>query len=322
MQKIILSLFTVIITLLLSSCGNDDWKIAGKTYAFKNIAKNVFVIEGPRDEPSVENQGFMNNPSLIVGVDGLILIDAGGTYQTGKKVLKEVEKISKLPIKAVITTHIHGDHWLANQAIIEKYPNAKIYSSKKMQERVKNGDGDIWLVIMESSTKGGSKGTKITYPTNTLKHLDNITIAGEEFIIHAPFAKNHSNTDLMIAHPKSGVVFLSDNGMNKRLGQFDETSDIHNNIKSLKYIKDFGKIFVPGHGKVGNYQQSVMPYIGYLETIKNEGLKAYEEDLQAFEIKDKVVKKLRKKYGDWSRFEEVVGPHLIKVMREIEERDF
>jgi glyoxylase-like metal-dependent hydrolase (beta-lactamase superfamily II) len=322
MQKIITSALSIVTLFILTSCSNDEWKIVGKVYEFKNIAKNVYVIEGPLEGPNTDNEGFINNPGLIVGKDGLILIDVGGTYQTGKKVLKEVEKISKLPIKAIISTHIHGDHWLANQAILEKYPDVKIYASQTMISRMQEGDGDIWIVIMESATHGASQGTKVTHPTHVIKHKDKITIAGETFIVHAPFDKTHSNTDLMIQHPSSGVMFLSDNGFANRLGQFDNTSDMHNNIEALKYVKDLGEIFVPGHGSVGNYSQSVVPFLNYLQHIKKAGLDAYENDLQAFEIKDKVMQELHQQYGNWSRFEEVIGPHLIKMIAEIEERDF
>jgi glyoxylase-like metal-dependent hydrolase (beta-lactamase superfamily II) len=318
-MKIIIA---TILTLTLFSCGNDDWKIGDKTYKFEKITGNVFVIHGPLDAPNKVNLGFMNNPALIVGKDGLIVVDAGGTYQSGKKVLKEIAKISTLPVKAIISTHIHGDHWLANQAFIEKYPNIEIYASEKMHTRIKHGDGEPWIVLMESSTGGASKGTKVTKPTKALKHLDKITIAGEEFVVYAPLEKNHSDTDIMIAHPKTGVVFLSDNGFNKRLGQFDESSDMHNNIETLKYAKKLGAIFVPGHGKTGNYENAVAPYINYLEVMKTVGLKAYDDGLQAYEVKDELVKKLQKDYGDWARFDDVVGPHLIKMMSEIEERDF
>jgi glyoxylase-like metal-dependent hydrolase (beta-lactamase superfamily II) len=36
------------------------------------------------------------------------------------------EKITNKPIVAVFNTHVHGDHWLGNQAIVERYPAVKI----------------------------------------------------------------------------------------------------------------------------------------------------------------------------------------------------
>ncbi len=77
-------------------------------------------MPGPPMEPNEENEGFMNNPAVIESEHGLIMIDPGGNYNVGKKILAEVEKVSKKPIIAIIDTHKHGDHWFANKTIAEK----------------------------------------------------------------------------------------------------------------------------------------------------------------------------------------------------------
>jgi ribonuclease BN (tRNA processing enzyme) len=45
------------------------------------------------------------------------------------------EKITNKPIVAVFNTHVHGDHWLGNQAIVERYPAVKIYAHPNMIEQ-------------------------------------------------------------------------------------------------------------------------------------------------------------------------------------------
>jgi glyoxylase-like metal-dependent hydrolase (beta-lactamase superfamily II) len=34
----------------------------------------------------------------------------------------------------IFNTHVHGDHWLGNQAIVERYPAVKIYAHPNMIE--------------------------------------------------------------------------------------------------------------------------------------------------------------------------------------------
>ena len=101
-------------------------------FHFAKLNDQVYVMHGPLEEPSKANQGFMNNPGIIVGKNGIIVIDPGSTYSVGKNVLQEIKKISSLPVVAVFNTHIHGDHWLANQAIKEAYPEAEIYAHPQM----------------------------------------------------------------------------------------------------------------------------------------------------------------------------------------------
>ena len=50
------------------------------------------------------------NISMIVGSDGLVVVDTGMFPGDAKNVLEEFRKITDLPIKGIILTHGHGDH--------------------------------------------------------------------------------------------------------------------------------------------------------------------------------------------------------------------
>ena len=279
-------------------------------------------MHGPTEEPNVENQGFMNNPALIVAKKSLIIVDPGGTHQTGKMVIREARKISKKKIVAVFNTHVHGDHWLGNQAIKEAFPKVQIYAHKKMIEEAKAGEGEAWLKIMNTSTKGISKDTKVVLPNKMLKLLDVIMAGNDKLIIHTPFKNAHTNTDIIIEHKKSKTIFMGDNAFFNRLGRFDGTSSMINNIKLIQYVQKLNKkYFVPGHGKSGSFKNSILPFFTYLNIIHDEAKKAYDDDIEAFEIKDKVSKKLHK-YHAWGGFEEKIGKDLSKMKAEIEALDF
>ncbi|WP_102050913.1 alkyl sulfatase dimerization domain-containing protein [Pygmaiobacter massiliensis] len=53
----------------------------------------------------------LNYPTMIVGDDGIILVDASETIGSMEEIMKEFRKITDLPVKAFILTHNHGDHW-------------------------------------------------------------------------------------------------------------------------------------------------------------------------------------------------------------------
>jgi len=48
--------------------------------------------------------------SMIIGDDGVIIVDPGQAPPFAQKVRAEFEKITKKPVKAIIYTHGHGDH--------------------------------------------------------------------------------------------------------------------------------------------------------------------------------------------------------------------
>jgi len=292
------------------------------TFSFKKMNDNVYVMHGPVVAPDKENRGFMNNPAIIEGKNGLIIVDPGGSYNVGKHVLAEIEKVSKKPILAVFNTHKHGDHWFANKAIVEKYPDVVIYAHEQMIKEVKNGEAEKWYEILDRLTGGNLKGTKeFAYPTKALHGGEKITVDGEVFIVRHPKAA-HTDTDLLIEHVNSKTLFLGDNVMKGRFGAFDASSSILGNIALLEELKKEKALtlYVPGHGLSGKKDETLDPYLHYLKVINEEVKKAYDEDKEAFEVKNAVIEKL-KGYEKWDGFSYTLGRHMGKLYQEIELQD-
>lgn len=290
-------------------------------FEFKKDHENVFVMHGPVMDPNVENEGFMNNPTIIEGENGLIIVDPGGNYNVGKKILVEIEKVSKKPILATINTHKHGDHWFANKALLEKYPDLKIYAHPNMIKVVKDGGAQVWYDILERLSKN-LKGTK-PFPFPNLEVIDGqtITVDGQSFKIHHP-ERAHTDTDIVIVHTNSETMFMGDNVMKGRLGGFDASSDIQGNIKLLEEIEKEKelKLYIPGHGPSGKMHETLDPFINYMKVIVEEAKRAYDNDLEAYEVKKAASDRL-KDYHEWDDFEGKMGKHIMKAYEEWETAD-
>ncbi len=300
----------------------NAWTLpGGGDYAFEAMSKNVYVMHGPKGEPSPENMGFMNNPGFIESANGVIVVDPGSTKQVGEQVLAEIQKITKKPVLAVFNTHIHGDHWLGNQAFKDVFPNVKIYGHPKMIEKANGDEGLSWIDIMSNLTKGLSKGTKVVAPDQAIKGGAEIKIDGQTFRAHH-LSSAHTDTDIMVEHVESKTVFLGDNGFNKRMGRFEESGDMHGNIKALKYVRDLKMTtYVPGHGKSGSADQAVTPFLTYLEKVRDGVTKGYRAEKEGHEIK----KDIEAQFGDfknWSGFDSNFGKHVNKMYLEVEALEF
>ncbi len=291
-------------------------------FAFRQMgSSNVWIMHGPAMEPNRQNKGFMNNPAFIEGKRGLIVIDPGGNAFVGAKVLEEIEKVSKKPIAAILNTHKHGDHWFANIALAQKYPNAPIYAHPNMIREVKAGEAEKWYGILERLT-GNLQGTRpFRYPAHELRDGQVLEIDGERFRIFHP-KRAHTDTDLLILHENSDTLFLGDNVMKNRLGGFDASSSILGNIELLEGIMK-GKehrLYVPGHGPSGAREETVGPFLRYLKLLADEAKKAYEADEEYYSVKKEAIAKM-KEFQNWDAFDHQMGKHLGKVYQEIEERD-
>ncbi len=304
-----------------NNSANSAWVLNGEEYKFENTTGDVFVMHGPKEDPNKANEGFMNNPAFVIANNGLIVIDPGSSYLVGKKIIKQIEKISTKPILAVFNTHIHGDHWLGNQAIVEKYPDVKIYAHAKMIADAKNGDGDMWVELMATLTEGLSTGTIATYPTDKTENQQIITIDNKQFKVHNPYKKSHTDTDIMIESIDDKVLFLGDNSLNNRMGRFSEISSMLDNIKTLEYAINLNLVsYTPGHGLSGDANTAVKQFLDYLIILKNNIKKGYDDDLADFEIKPLLLAKV-KKYQNWSGFNEQFGRNINIMYLEIEALD-
>ena len=106
------------------------------------VREGVYVLHGLHAMPDHSNSGLISNAGVILTNQGVVIVDSGGSYEIGKLLLREIEKISDLPVVAVLNSHVHGDHWLGNLAIREEFPAAKFYAHKKAIDRLHNGDAE------------------------------------------------------------------------------------------------------------------------------------------------------------------------------------
>jgi glyoxylase-like metal-dependent hydrolase (beta-lactamase superfamily II) len=311
-------IITAITTGMALSFSTSAWNLPVGEFKFEAVADHVYVMHGPLAQPNPDNHGFMNNPAVIEGETGLILIDPGSSLQTGNRILDEVALVSKKPVLAVFNSHIHGDHWLGNQAVRQAYPESDIYAHTNTIAQSQSSEGATWLALMLRLTDGLSKGTEIVPANIAVNHDDRILIDGEEFRIHA-LIPSHTDTDIMIEHVGSKTIFMGDNCVNQRLGRFDGSSSIIGTIKALEYVAegDFDHV-VPGHGPTGDIETTVMPYLNYLKALEVVVAEGLEAELEDYEIKAKVLPQFEY-ISHWSEFDSQFGLNLNKMYLELED---
>ena len=286
-----------------------------RDYPVDKIAPHTYVIHGPLGIFSVANQGFMNNPGFVITAEGVVVIDPGSSVQVGRMVMKQIRKVTDKPVTHVLSTHIHGDHWLGNHAVREVYPNAVLMAHPETVKRAP-GVSEHWVDLVRSLTVGFSAGTRAEVPTVPIGDGAELKTGGMTFRIHAP--KNaHSHTDIMIQVVEDSVVFGGDNLLFKRLGRLDEAT-FKGSIEACRVAASLNaRHYVPGHGPTGDVK-IVKAYETYLTTLYAEVKKHYDAGKSDFEMKDAVVAKL-KPYADWANFNDVIGKHISLAILEIEQ---
>ena len=288
-------------------------------YQAEQLTDHVWVIHGPTEFPNPQNRGFMNNPAFVITSGGVVVIDPGSTLETGRMVLRQIGKVTDKPVTHVFASHIHGDHWLGNHAIQEKYPEARFYAHPQMIAQAHAGQAETWVDMLEQLTGGASKGTVAVIPDQALEDGQEIRVGNLTFRVYlSDWA--HTKTDAMIEVVEDSLLATGDNVLYKRIARMDDAS-FRGNIAACQQALEMNrKHYIVGHGPSGG-PEVVKPFCTYLSTLYENVSRLYEKGLSDFEMKDSVADSLSA-YSDWPGFDGQLGKHISLALLEIEQAEF
>jgi cyclase len=104
------------------------------------VADGIYVAQRPEPlRPYVEG-----NVTIIINDRDVVLVDAGGAPSSARNVIAAIRRLTPLPVRYVITTHIHRDHRLGVQEYLAAYPAAEVIAHPDVA-RVIAGSGDSFI---------------------------------------------------------------------------------------------------------------------------------------------------------------------------------
>lgn len=69
--------------------------------------------------------------SLVVGASGVVVVDAGFTLDQGAAIADRVEATA-LPLRSILITHEHPDHYLGASSLMERWPEASLLAAPEV----------------------------------------------------------------------------------------------------------------------------------------------------------------------------------------------
>ena len=115
--------------LLLVGCGAAFGADYGTVTAQK-VADNVYQFS----TSDYGDVGMSGNSVAIVGNDGVLLFDTTGTPASARTILAELKKITRQPVRYVVNSHWHWDHWGGNEVFKIAFPDLQIISHEKTRD--------------------------------------------------------------------------------------------------------------------------------------------------------------------------------------------
>lgn len=76
------------------------------------------------------------NAAIIVQDDGVVVVDSESIPSAAREVITAIKSITDKPVKFLVITHFHGDHFQGAQAYLSEWPGVQVISSDATREGI------------------------------------------------------------------------------------------------------------------------------------------------------------------------------------------
>jgi cyclase len=129
--------------------GVEDVKTGPQKIA---IAEGIFLFISPDQDP-LEVDG---NSIVVVNEHDVLVFDTNVLPSSARAVLAGIRKITDKPVRYVVNSHWHPDHWDGNEVYAKEFPNVEIIASaetRRLMENTMNVYGKTLLAIVAPANK-------------------------------------------------------------------------------------------------------------------------------------------------------------------------
>ena len=122
------------------------------------------------------------NTAIIESDDGVVIVDTHSKPSAARLIVQELRDLTTKPVRYVVNTHFHWDHWHGNEVYPAAYPNAEIITNqitreamttkglKRIQDHIRQGPGEIAQIKANLATAGS--GERRAQLADDLKHAE------------------------------------------------------------------------------------------------------------------------------------------------------
>jgi glyoxylase-like metal-dependent hydrolase (beta-lactamase superfamily II) len=256
------------------------------------VAPHSYYVLGQAGMVSSANEGFNSNAGFVVTSEGVVVFDALGTPALGKRLADLIAKTTDQPVRRVIVSHYHSDHFYGLQAF--KKPGVDVWAHEIVRDYLATDAPAARLAERKQSLFPWVNDlTRIVVPDRFLGDDTVFRMGGLTFhVMHAGPA--HTPEDLMMMVEEDGVLFVGDLMFTGRI-PFVADADVSSWIKAIDRVLQFKpRIVVGGHGPEStNAVADLALTRDYLVYLRDQVTAAFENGLDFDTAYGRI---------DWSRF--------------------
>ena len=288
-----------------------------------------------------------SNAAIIILDDGVLVVDTHSKISAARALIEQIKTITDKPVRYVVDSHFHYDHFQGNGAYHEVFPGAvEIIASEPTREGiVHRGIPRIQAYVVEYTESVKRKKARLTQTTDPEEKAQlERDLAGDEEYLHdmkntgdvlptMSFEKSlilhrgdrtvqilflgrgHTDGDTIVFLPKERIICTGD--LVHGWGPYMPDSHPYDWIKTLAAVERlaFDRI-ISGHGDVMQGKSQVTKWKNYIKDLMNQVEKQYAQGHSVDEIKRTID--LSKHFLIIDRLDQSdVSQHVEKAYREI-----
>ncbi len=282
---LVLVFMSLVITFGSKAFAEGLTKITDNVYAYVDI------------KGSSPANSFGANAGIVIGKDGIVVIDTLVSAKEAKRFINDIRKISDKPIKYVVNTHYHLDHAFGNSEF-EKLGATIISHVNDDQNLRKNGEAALKDAKEFGLTESDMEGTVLAYPGLTFSNKMVIDIGNQKAeLIYT--GNSHTNGSIVVYLPDKKVLFAGDI-LFTNYHPFIAEGDLKSWYRVLDYILKMDvNTIIPGHGPISN-KKDVTDMKTYLAIFDKSARKLSAKSKDAEYVFSEIKKILPKRAeADW-----------------------
>jgi cyclase len=282
------------------------------------VAPGVYAVITPaRDFPNPENLGWNANMAFVVTGDGVLVVDTGSSENMGVALRNLIRSVTDQPVRWIVNTHSHGDHWLGNHGFATDSPEIMAGSASiaRMRQQAQG-----WIDNFNEMTGGATGASRTLFPDTIVDEPTERNLGGASVVL-LPSGGSHSPGDVVVWLPGSRVLIPGDVVYTDRApsvwdGSVAQWIGFMDTLIGLEPL-----VVIPGHGRIEG-PETLVRLQGYLTALWAGVEEGVRQGLPDFETVPIVRERMADIVADYPGFEDKVNRSVAHMYEEVEDAVF
>lgn len=142
---------------LLACAGARRGAPAPETYAPYSY-ESVRVADGVHAFIEPTTHGIVSgNVVAVIGGEDVLVFDTGHHPPMARAIVRDLARLTSKPVRFVVVSHWHDDHWVGNAEFVAAYPGAQViahpFTAAMMERRREAFRGEACKALLRSQTR-------------------------------------------------------------------------------------------------------------------------------------------------------------------------